>query len=250
VGDPLRALVLSDIHSNAAALQAVLRRVRRKRLGHVICLGDFVGYGAEPNQVLDVMRRIRATRWYVRGNHDKVAAGLDDGPDFGYAARWAAFWTRERLSLQNRAFLERLAPGPVQFGDLLLCHGAPYNEDEYVFTADHAALVFKTSGAPIVFYGHTHVPAVFSMDQVGRIHDEPIAGDGMHRLDPARRYLINPGSVGQPRDRVPASSFLTYDSACRIVQFFRVDYDLEKTKDAIMRAGLPPILADRLGYGT
>jgi predicted phosphodiesterase len=246
----LRALIVSDLHSNSEALRVVLNHVRRKRYDHVICLGDFVGYGAQPNQVLDVMRRIPAKRLYIRGNHDRVAAGLDDGNDFNFAARSAALWTKEHLSRPNRAFLQRLPLGPVQFGDLMLCHGSPYDEDEYVFSAHHAAMVFKTAAAPIILYGHTHLPVIFSVDEEGRINGESIESSGTFRLDPSRRYLVNPGSVGQPRDHNPAASFAMYDSDRRIVQFFRVEYDLEKTRSAIIRAGLPPILADRLTYGT
>jgi len=246
----LRALVVSDLHSNAEALRAVLGRVKRKRFDHLVCLGDFVGYGAQPNQVLDSMRQFRGTRRYIRGNHDRVAAGVDDGQGFNHAAKSAALWTRQHLSRPNRRFLEALPVGPVQYDDMLLCHGSPHDEDEYVFTEDHAAEVFALSGARLIFYGHTHLPVVFTIDGQGLIEGRAVKDDETVHLDPFRRYLINPGSVGQPRDRNPAASFAMYDGRRAVVHFSRVEYDIEKTQSSILRAGLPRILADRLTYGT
>jgi len=246
----MRALVVSDLHSNAEALRAVVSKTRRKRLDSVICLGDFVGYGAEPNQVLDVMRTLRGSKYYVRGNHDRVASGIDDGSSFNHAARAAALWTRDHLSAVNRRFLSGLTIGPLQHEDLMFCHGSPYDEDEYLFTEHHAGLVFKLFAARVIFFGHTHLPVFFSIDQRGRVEGALIRGDATLDLDPDRRYLINPGSVGQPRDRNPQSSFALYDSMRGRVKFFRVDYDIEATQRSIHAAGLPRILADRLAIGS
>jgi diadenosine tetraphosphatase ApaH/serine/threonine PP2A family protein phosphatase len=216
----------------------------------VISLGDFVGYGAEPNQVLDLMRTLRATKHYIRGNHDRVASGIDDGSSFNHAARSAALWTRDHLSAVNQRFVLDLTVGPLQHEDLMLCHGSPYDEDEYLFTEHHAALVFKLFASRVIFYGHTHLPVFFSVDERGRIDGEWIRGDAALHLDPARRYLINPGSVGQPRDRNPRASFAFYDSGRRRVKFYRVDYDVSATQRSILSAGLPKILAERLAVGT
>lgn len=246
----MRALVVSDLHSNAEALRAVMNRVRRKKFDQVICLGDFVGYGAQPNQVLDAMRTMRGRKVYIRGNHDRVVAGVEDGSGFNNAAKYAALWTREHLSAPNRRFLRELPLGPVEDDKVLLCHGSPHDEDEYVFTESHAAQVFALHEAPIILYGHTHLPVIFSLDGRGRIRGNSVRGDVIVRLDPERRYLINPGSVGQPRDRNPDASFLMLDSDRMTVQFFRVPYDVEKTQTSILKAGLPRILADRLEYGT
>jgi predicted phosphodiesterase len=246
----VRALVISDLHSNAEALRAVLSHVRRKKFDRIICLGDFVGYGAQPNQVLDAMRMLRGTKIYIRGNHDRVASGIDEGVGFNPAAREAAVWTRSHLSTPNRRFLEKLTVGPIQSDGLMICHGSPYDEDEYVFTEHHAAQIFVEYDAPIIFYGHTHLPVVFWTDEHRLVSGMLVRQENTFRLDPARRYLINPGSVGQPRDRNPQASCAIFDSGRMTMQFFRVPYDYTKTQAAIMRAGLPRALADRLQFGT
>jgi predicted phosphodiesterase len=246
----VRALVLSDLHSNAEALRAVFSRVRRKKFDRVVCLGDFVGYGAEPNQVLDAMRTIKGRKLYIRGNHDRVVAGVEEGTNFNQPARYAAFWTRDHLSAPNRRFLHDLPLGPLQKDGLLLCHGSPHDEDEYVFTEYHAMRIFEETDARIVLYGHTHLPVIFSVDEDGNVSGSAVPGEAMFRLRPDRRYLINPGSVGQPRDRNPQASFAIVDSRRMTAQFFRVPYDVYKTQAAILKAGLPSILAYRLTYGT
>ena len=246
----MRALVVSDLHSNAAALKAVMQHVRRKRFDQIICLGDFVGYGAQPNQVLDTMRNFRARKLYIRGNHDRVAAGIEDGYGFNQAAKSAALWTREHLSAPNRRFLNELLLGPVRYDGIVLCHGSPNDEDEYVFHEGHAAAIFAMHDAPVILYGHTHLPVIFSLGPIGEVRAmRATAGEIIH-LDRDTRYLVNPGSVGQPRDRNPESSFAIFDSGRMTVQFLRVRYDLRKTQQAILRAGLPQILADRLESGT
>ncbi|HSP16299.1 MAG TPA: metallophosphoesterase family protein [Thermoanaerobaculia bacterium] len=246
----MRALVISDLHSNAEALRAVLSRVQRKKFEHIICLGDFVGYGAQPNQVLDSMRTLRGTKIYIRGNHDRVASGIDDGTGFNPAAKEAAVWTRSHLSAPNRRFLEKLTIGPIQYDGLMICHGSPYDEDEYVFTEHHAAQIFVQYDAPIILYGHTHLPVVFWTDERRMVMGTLVREEATFRLDPSRRYLINPGSVGQPRDRNPEASCAIFDSDRMTVQFFRVPYDYTKTQAAIIKAGLPRALADRLEFGT
>ncbi|HJW93822.1 MAG TPA: metallophosphoesterase family protein [Thermoanaerobaculia bacterium] len=247
----VRALVVSDLHANAEALRAVFARVRRKKFDHIICLGDFVGYGAQPNQVLDSMRTFKgAKKVYIRGNHDRVAAGLDDADGFNAAAKHAAIWTREHLSPPNRRFLRDLVHGPVLRDNVQLCHGSPHDEDEYVFNGHHAAAVFSQTEARFILYGHTHMPVIFALDDNGYVEGAAIRGDATLRLSPSYRYLMNPGSVGQPRDRNPEASFAIFDSKALTVQYFRVPYDVKKTQATIVNAGLPRILADRLSIGT
>lgn len=246
----MKSLIVSDLHSNAEALKAVMNRVRRKKFDRVICLGDFVGYGAQPNQVLDFMRTAKAAKLYIRGNHDRVAAGVDEGEEFNAAAKFAAFWTRDHLSAPNRRFLQKLPLGPIRKGEVLVCHGAPHNEDEYVFNESHARQIFDWDDAPITLYGHTHLPVIFSMDARGHIRGAAVRGEAIVKLDPSLRYLINPGSVGQPRDRNPHASFAMLDLGKLTVQFFRAEYNVEKTQQSILKAGLPPILAYRLSHGT
>lgn len=247
----MRMLVLSDIHSNHEALTAVLSEVRRKRVDRIVCLGDFVGYGAKPNQVLDRMRQYRAQKLYVRGNHDRVAAGLGEGEGFNQAALAAALWTRQQLSAANRAFLQSLPAGPVSDGDgTLICHGSPFDEDEYVFTQFEAQRILKAYQAPIILFGHTHMPVVFEYDTKKGIAVRNIRKPVSVTLDRSRKYLVNPGSVGQPRDRNPMASYLIFDQARMTLQFRRVAYDVSKTQNAIRKAGLAAILADRLEVGT
>lgn len=246
----MRALVVSDLHSNAEALRAVMARVRRKKFEVVFCLGDFVGYGAQPNHVLDVMRTLRGRKVYIRGNHDRVAAGLDDADGFNQAARAAALWTREHLSAPNRRFLRELPMGPTMHRTVMLCHGSPYDEDEYVFNVHHAAQILGLFDAPYIVFGHTHLPAVFSIDPQGNVRGFAVRDEATVKLERDQRYLINPGSVGQPRDRNPQASCMILDTSKRTVQFLRVEYDVARTQASIVKAGLPSILASRLQFGT
>jgi predicted phosphodiesterase len=246
----VRALVLSDLHANAEALRIVLARMRRKKFDSVICLGDFVGYGAQPNQVLDTMRTLRGRKVYIRGNHDRVASGLDDANGFNQAAKAAALWTRAHLSAPNRRFLRDLIVGPLMHKGVMLCHGSPYDEDEYVFNVHHAAQVLMLFPAPIILFGHTHLPAVFAIDKDQNVSGFAVREDATVKLDPNKRYLINPGSVGQPRDRNPESAFVLLDTDKRTAQFFRVEYDVRRAQASILKAGLPEILASRLQFGT
>lgn len=246
----MKALIVSDLHSNAEALRAVMSRVRRKRIDEIICLGDFVGYGAEPNQILDTMRNFRGRKVYIRGNHDRVAAGIDAGETFNAPAREAAIWTRDHLSGPNRTFVKRLPQGPLSHAGLMLCHGSPYDEDEYVFNEHHAAQILALYNAPVILYGHTHLPVIFAIDSAHQVSGVAVRGEATYRLDPEKRYLINPGSVGQPRDRNPDASCALVDTDRMTVQFLRVPYDVKKTQESILKAGLPRILADRLSLGT
>ncbi len=246
----MRALVLSDLHSNDEALRAVMSRVRRKKFDEIVCLGDFVGYCAHPNQVVDAMRRLRRRKIYIRGNHDRVAAGLEEGKGFNAPAKEAAVWTRGHLSGPNRRFLASLPVGPIEYQGVLVCHGSPFDEDEYLFTEHHAMQVLASFDSPIILFGHTHLPAIYSVGEDGRVWGGGIRGEGTFKLDRDRRYLINPGSVGQPRDRNPESSFAIFDSKRMTVQFLRAVYDVRKTQAAILKAGLPRLLADRLATGT
>ncbi|HEX2061580.1 MAG TPA: metallophosphoesterase family protein, partial [Thermoanaerobaculia bacterium] len=228
----MRALVVSDLHANAEALRAVFKRMHRKKFDRVFCLGDFVGYGANPNQVLDTMRTLRSKKVFIRGNHDRVASGLDDAEGFNHAAKASALWTREHLSPANRRFLRDLTVGPLMHKDAMLCHGSPYDEDEYVFNVHHAAQVLALYKAPFILFGHTHLPAVFSIDDDMNVSGFAVRTDATVKLEAKKRYLINPGSVGQPRDRNPDASCIILDTEKRTVQFFRTEYDVEKTQAA------------------
>ncbi|HQT93981.1 MAG: hypothetical protein B7Z68_05560 [Acidobacteria bacterium 21-70-11] len=251
----MRYLVISDIHGNLEAFRAVLAHAARKRRDGVLFLGDAVGYGAAPNQVIERLRRMGAAVISVRGNHDRVV--LDPGRGavfFNPHARRAALWTAEVLTSANRRYLDALPAGPRTVeADLAICHGSPSDEDEYLFGEDEAEQAFAAITAGVTFFGHSHVPCMFERaDEGGR---ESLVGVLLRGnrvvidLDPTRRYLINPGSVGQPRDRDPRASYGIYDSTARRFTLYRVAYDVEGARRRILGAGLPHVLADRLLHG-
>ena len=246
----MRYLILSDNHSNLEALEAVLRAAPREAFDRVILLGDLVGYGADPNAVIDRVREL-APDVIVRGNHDKVAAGVESAEGFNDAARRAALWTVEALRPANRDFLAGLQPGPtVVNGEIEVCHGSPVDEDEYVFEPTDAIEAIRMADTPVCFFGHTHVQIVYWLSEgnfdVIVTGPEPIL---RLTLDVNKRYLINPGSVGQPRDGDPRAAYATYDSDTRELTLCRVPYAVEEAQAKIVGAKLPEGLARRLAYG-
>jgi len=251
----VRYLILSDVHANLEALRAVLSHASRKKRDGVLFLGDAVGYGAAPNQVIERLRGMGGLVKAVRGNHDRVVLDPEGGSAFfNQHARRSAFWTAEVLTPVNRRYLENLPVGPTVIEEgVAICHGSPIDEDEYLFSEMEAQLAFRTLPANVTFFGHSHVPCMFEMTvEEGR---ESLVGVLLRGsrvvidLDPARRYLINPGSVGQPRDRDPRASYAMYDSALRRFTLHRVAYNVGAARKRILSAGLPNILADRLVHG-
>ena len=245
----MRYLILSDIHSNREALAAVLNRVRRKRWDKAIVLGDVVGYGANPNEAVDAVRSLRPLV-AIRGNHDKVCSGVEDGEMFNRVALQAAIWTREHLTPSNLHWLRSLPEGPVVVdGAFAIAHGTPIDEDAYIFGEIEALNVFRQTAFPLCFFGHSHFPVIFGLspDAIQTVLTEP---PSFHfRLEPGMRYLVNPGSIGQPRDGIPLASFAMFDSDTRTVAIHRVRYPLERAQRKILGAGLPRPLADRLSLG-
>jgi len=246
----LRYLIVSDMHANWDAFAAVLRRARRKRFDAVLVLGDLVGYGASPNQVVEAVRGMGPRLYTVRGNHDKVVTGIDNGANFNQTALVAAQWTATRLTPGNLRFVRDLPQGPLQIEEgMAICHGSPLDEDTYVFSDVDAWEIFSAFPIPVTFFGHTHIPSLFSLE--GRVLGvRALRGrTGTVQLHPQGRYLINPGSIGQPRDRDPRASYMTYDSERRIVRWHRIDYPIDEAQRRIRRANLPGSLADRLAVG-
>lgn len=247
----MRFLIVSDMHGNSDAFEAVLRRVRRKRFDAVLMLGDMVGYGAGPNQVVDAVRGLSERVYSVRGNHDKVVAGVESGDNFNSSALIAARWTTDRLTASNLRYVRDLPRGPMAIDeDLAICHGSPLDEDTYVFSDVDAYEIFSHFSVPVVFFGHTHIPSLFSLEG-RRLGVMALRGDGgTILLHPEGRYLINPGSIGQPRDRDARASYMVYDSRRRVVRWYRVPYPITEAQQRIRKAGLPNSLADRLAVGT
>ncbi len=246
----MRYLILSDMHANWDAFETVLRRARRKRFEAVLVLGDLVGYGAAPNQVVDAVRRFGPRLFTVRGNHDKVAAGIDSGGNFNQTALTAAQWTTGRLTPGNLRYVRELPQGPLRVEEgLAICHGSPLDEDTYVFSDVDAWEIFSRFDMPVTFFGHTHIPSLFWLE--GRVLGvKALRGtSGRIVLSPGGRYLINPGSIGQPRDRDPRASYMIYDSNKRVVHWYRIPYPIGEAQARIRKAGLPNSLADRLAVG-
>lgn len=252
----MRYLILSDMHGNWEAMRTVLRRVRRKRFDATLVLGDLVGYGASPNQIVDSMRRLPGRLHIVRGNHDKVAATLDDGQSFNEAALVAARWTTEKLTPRNLDYLKSLPVGPKVVQDseddgarVAICHGAPHDEDCYLFSEQEAWPAFQVPPkSHVTFFGHTHVPSLFILHR-GGVRGVLLRGDGEIKLHPRMRYLINPGSIGQPRDRNPWAAYMVYDTRTKTVHWYRVPYAIGKAQARIRAANLPESLAARLDEG-
>jgi predicted phosphodiesterase len=236
-------LILSDIHSNREALEAVIRDAQGL-YDSILCLGDIVGYGADPDFTAEWVRA-HATHT-VRGNHDKLCSGLDAPEVYNAAARASAFWTRQTLLPGNTDYLSRLPRGPLRVGDFDLVHGSPLDEDEYLVHAGDAAMVRDYLDAAVTFFGHTHVQGGFLLSRGGI---KRIAPDGVLQLEPDHQYLINPGSVGQPRDMDPRAAYAIYTPEKRIVEFRRIKYDIAKAAQKILDAGLPNVLALRLYEG-
>jgi predicted phosphodiesterase len=250
----VRFLLLSDIHSNLDALEACLAAA--PAYDAVANLGDIVGYGACPNQVIERSRAVG--KLFVRGNHDKACAGLMDVRGFNYIAAAAVVWTHHELTQENLAWLKEMPQGPLPLApltDAQLAHGSPRDEDEYLLVSDHATVSASNIEVPVTFFGHTHMQGGFlvsnsqeatfrpEFDENGEVvtYEYPLERNG--------KYLINPGSVGQPRDGDWRAAFAIYDSDERVVSFLRVKYDVEKAQQRIREAALPERLADRLSLG-
>jgi diadenosine tetraphosphatase ApaH/serine/threonine PP2A family protein phosphatase len=245
----VRRLILSDIHANLEALEAVLADARED-YQEVVCCGDVVGYNANPVEVIEWVRH-HAT-YVVRGNHDKGCAGLTEMGDFNPPARDAALWTREQLEPQDLKWLRELPAGPVRGEGFEIAHGSPADEDEYLISSGSAEPMSQFMERPICFAGHTHVQGGWSWERGGLL---PLSRPGMSEtervidLDPEYLYLINPGSVGQPRDRDPRAGYAIWDDETRLLHFRRVRYDIREAQSRILEAGLPGILAERLASG-
>ena len=247
----MRYLVLSDIHGNLEALDVVLRAVPAQAYERVLALGDLVGYGPDPNAVVDRVRALNPAG-IVRGNHDKAASGVEDAEDFNAVARIAAAWTERALTVENRQYLAALPAGPSLVDDLIeICHGSPLDEDTYIFNERDALPALRASRRPVCFFGHTHVALAGRLLDPARVRIELPQGrpefEIAVRAD--EKCLINPGSVGQPRDGDSRAAYAIADVEHGRVQLCRVSYPIQIVQAKILAAGLPSFLAHRLGMG-
>jgi len=232
----MRIAIISDIHSNLEALEKTLEIIKQKNIDEIICLGDIVGYGANPNECLALVRQ--HARHIMLGNHDEAAVSLQQIDDFNPYARQAAVWTSKHLTEKNKEFILTL-PHIIEFNGLLFAHSSPYEPKEwhYIISLSEAQFNFNHFSQPICFVGHSHVPVIFSEDFWTK---EIVKG---------KRYVVNVGSVGQPRDLNPQLSFGIFDSELWTYENIRSEYDVNTASDKIRAAGLPPQLADRIKIG-
>ncbi len=251
----MRHLIFSDIHGNLEALEAVLRFARAEGVESYLMLGDVVGYGASPEAVIERVRSLAPPVLAVRGNHDKVVCGIEAGFQFHPRARAAVDWTSGQLDEEQLHWLSDLPEGPLPGpGGSVLCHGSPLDEDAYILSTSDAWGVFESGfleprQRELVFFGHSHVACAFVLkdDEV----DGWLIEGQTHRmeLEPGSCYLVNPGSVGQPRDRDPRACCLIWDTVEGRIEWRRVEYDVDSARARILDAGLPPFLAERLARG-
>jgi diadenosine tetraphosphatase ApaH/serine/threonine PP2A family protein phosphatase len=245
----VRYLILSDIHANLDALETVLGHAAGK-WDRALVLGDLVGYGAEPAPVIDRILSLDP-EFVIRGNHDKAACGIDDGSQFNTVARIAAMWTGTQLPPEKLEYLRALPMGPIEIDALAeICHGSPFDEDHYIFDGNDARMAFEAAERPLCLYGHTHLPAIFRM--FDDHYEGGVPDPDREVVVPLQRgvqYLINVGSIGQPRDGDPRAGYGILDADERELRLYRVPYPVEEAQRKIIAAGLPVSLANRLAVG-
>jgi predicted phosphodiesterase len=245
----MRYLIFSDIHGNLEAFDVLMRFSAKKKIDHYVCLGDLVGYGASPNEIIRKVRALKPLS-VIRGNHDKAVSGQDSIETFNPIAAAAIRWTQKSISKAHAEFLHNLPKGPQSVDKkFTICHGAPFDEDYYIFGEFDADEAFDYLPTPLCFFGHTHFPFIYSRKGEHVTEEYMAGGETERKLEKGVSYLINPGSVGQPRDRNPQAAFAVYDSDRQTIRFHRAPYDIAAAQKKIHRAELPPALADRLAVG-
>jgi len=239
--------IISDIHSNSEALNSVLKNI--EKVDKFICLGDIVGYGADPNYCIEKVINLNCK--CVGGNHDFAVVGKVNINYFNYAARDAILWTSLQLKKENLNFLLNLKKKIELENNVLAVHGSPQNPLlEYILDKSTASLIFSKFNFKICFVGHSHLAGCFSLDENNNQIDYiNYSNGGSIEISKNKRYIINCGSVGQPRDGNPKASYGIYDLKYGIINIYRVSYPIRLTQDKIINAGLPRSLADRLSYG-
>ena len=244
----MRYGIIADIHGNLPALEEVLRVLAEADVDTYLCLGDIVGYGARPNECCELMRKLEAV--CIRGNHEEAVlrVGLEDW--FNPDARACLIWTREQLTEANREFLASL-PVSREVSDLTLCHGSLLDPNWYITSPEEALPSLAAMSGALAFFGHTHYAEWFVQTSPGqrpRQHHHPEGG--VCRLAADHKYLVNPGAVGQPRDRNPEAAFAVYDEEAGRIELQRMPYDITAAQEQMDVAGLPPAMALRLSLGT
>ncbi len=247
----MKYAIISDIHANIEALQAVIDDAR-EQVDTFVCLGDIVGYNASPSECLNLVQELCEV--IIVGNHDQATCGTRTYDDFNPYAQEAINWTKEQLTPDDLTYLADLSLTEVFAKHYLAAHGSPRHTDEYLLhpqriQQNFAYLIKNMPRIHCCFVGHTHVPMIWQCSEEGIISPVEKIGSDTVQLDPSRRYIINPGSVGQPRHGDPASSYLILDDDRLTATFRAISYDIEATQDKIYDAMLPIPLAERLELG-
>ncbi|OGN88812.1 MAG: hypothetical protein A2158_03660 [Chloroflexi bacterium RBG_13_46_14] len=243
----MRYAIIADIHSNLTAFQAVLDDIQtQERVDKIWCLGDIVGYGPDPHECIELLRK--TDHICVAGNHDRAVIGMLDLSGFNPNAAEAVEWTIEKLSNGDITYLKNL-PERIEDDDFLLVHGSPREPImEYILSVSVARQNFDCFRTKYCLIGHTHVPQAYSLDEKNNCTVNRFLPT-IKLITGNTRLIINPGAVGQPRDGNPEASYAIYDNQTRVVRLRRVPYDMRLTQDRIMESGLPPRLAARLETG-
>jgi putative phosphoesterase len=247
----MKLALISDVHANLEALQAVLQALTREDVDLILHLGDLVGYNANPRECIDLVREHEIL--CVLGNHDRAVLNPGLAEDFNILAYQAVIWSEQQLTDKHRVFLQQLPLNRIIQDRFLVCHGNPINPDAYIslhFQGKHVLNMLRRDFSPatICFFGHTHRRAVWYRDIRGKVAQLPISEEPI-RLDQENLYLINPGSVGQPRNRIPLASWAIFDTSEFILQFKLVPYNIDAAQRKILAANLPAYLAERLAEG-
>lgn len=237
--------IIADIHSNLEAFRTVLQELRA--VDQIVCLGDIVGYGPDPNECVAVMQEKNIPT--VAGNHDKAAIREMSTQWFNENARLAVEWTSEQLTDDSIAFLKSL-PLSLEFEDFQIVHGSLRNPlEEYVTSLNEAAATIELMTKPLCFIGHSHIPLYVGLTKEGVYKGRELADKDLVEMSIFRKTLINPGGVGQPRDGDPRASFGIYDSEKKEFTLHRVEYNVQMVQEKMKMAGLPQSLIDRLKFG-
>ena len=246
----MRLAVIADIHSNREALASVLTQIDREGVEAILNLGDLVGYNASPNECLELLQGRQV--WSLAGNHDLALLDPERAQGFNIIAYEALMWCRQHLRPEFLEFLQGLPLLRKLPGSFLACHGTPANPDTYIAYHFQGKRIltelYKHSDLRVCFFGHTHRRALWYRDIRGKVALRQIA-PGLMQLSPEEHYLINPGSVGQPRDGNPEAAYAIFDDEAASIQFKSVPYDVSGAQRRILAAGLPPYLAERLALG-
>lgn len=242
----MRIVLVSDIHSNAVALAAVLAAL--PIYDQLWCLGDTIGYGPEPNLCLQKMQKL--AKYALTGNHDLASLGLVSLADFNALARTANQWNNDQLEPELRAYLQALPAQLPLPPEVTLVHASPRDPIwEYILDVQTAKANLKHFDTPLCFVGHSHVPMIFANHADGQTEFQRGTPGQILQLRPESRYIINPGSVGQPRDGDPRAAYALWDTDAATIRFNRVEYDIAATQQKMRAAGLPDMLAERLAFG-